>query len=161
VTSFWKRHFIACEFTAACVAVAIVFVWAHWYGGDPVIGKLVSGNRSAIYAALASIFGSLLGFGITAVSIVVAAINSDNLAVLRKSRHYPTLWRVFTVGIRYLAFATVASLLALILDRDSSPSWRAFYLCLLASVWAVAGVARSIWVLENIIQLLTASTPRS
>ncbi len=67
--------------------------WIHYRNGAVVSDRLLAQNRAAVYGTLASIFGSLLGFVITAASIVLGFSGSESLAVVRGSKHYPTLWR--------------------------------------------------------------------
>jgi hypothetical protein len=136
-----------------------LLVWFRCYGGAASIESVLEGNRSALYGTAASIFGSLLGFAITATSIVLGFSSSDRLAVLRGSAHYPTLWRIFSATIRALAFATVIALVCLIWDRDSEPaSWLTIFL-FFGVLLAVFRIGRTIWALEQIIALVT--TPSS
>ena len=80
---FWNRHFLLLEGLSGISALGAAMAWARWFGGAPIVLNLLKGNRSAIYSALASIFGSLLGFVITAASIVITAVGSDRMALLR------------------------------------------------------------------------------
>ncbi len=157
IADFWKRYFLPLEGATAALAVTVMAVWAHWFGGATIILDLLKGNRSPIYSALATIFGSLLGFVITAISIVITAAGSERMAIVRNSRHYETLWKVFTQAIWALAFATVASLGALVGDRDATPNWWAFYLCIAGALLSVIRVYRCIWVMQKIIHLFTAN----
>jgi len=112
------------------------------------------GNRSAVYGALASIFGSLLGFVITAVSIVIGFTASDRLAIVRESKHYPKLWTSFTHTIKVLGLATLTSLAALIADRDANPQCLMAYVNFFATSLAVMLICRSVWALENVVAIV-------
>lgn len=107
-----------------------------------------------MYGTRASIFGSLLGFTITAASIVLGFSSSPRLRIIRESRHYTTLWKVFGATIRALGLATVLSLVALIFDRDDAPAHTVFYLALFGFFLSCLRIARAVWVLENIISLM-------
>jgi len=157
---FWRRHFLWVEF-ALSVAIGLVAVyWIRYRNGAAVCDKLLAQNRAAVYGTLASIFGSLLGFVITAASIVLGFSGSESLSIVRASKHYPTLWRVFTASIRALAFATVISVIALVADRDSQPNRAILCFLLFAVVLAALRVSRCVWVMEQII-LLVSSRPKS
>ena len=151
---WWRTHFLAAEFGIAILCGASFVAWARLWGGGAILEDTLTGNRGAIYGALASIFGSLLGFAITAVSIMVAFSTNDRLTVVRESKPYPTLWKVFTATIRTLGFATVVALFGLILDRDNHPMNPVLYLTVFASVLAALRLARCAWVLENVITLV-------
>jgi hypothetical protein len=92
---WWRRYFLQIEFL---LAVLIGIAFSAWYvmlGGDEYVQNILSDNRSSVYAAAASIYGSLLGFTITATSIVLGFSGSEQMRVVRQSEQYPTLWKVF------------------------------------------------------------------
>ncbi|MGD8453844.1 MAG: hypothetical protein PVJ57_18675, partial [Phycisphaerae bacterium] len=107
-------------------------------------------------SSLSGIFGSLLGFAIAAEAIVLGLCGSDRLTIVRNSRHYSTLWRVFRWAIRSLALATVAALLALVLDRDKHPLMPFLYAAVFFSLLAGVQLARTIWVLEQVVRVVSA-----
>ncbi|HMQ17002.1 MAG TPA: hypothetical protein PKC49_13615, partial [Phycisphaerae bacterium] len=119
--AYWGRCFLGCELITALVLFAAFVVWAEYYNGYADIADILKDRRSAIYGTLAAIFGSLLGFAITAESIVLGLSGHERLDIVRKSKHYPTLWRVFTATIRALAFAAVAPLFSLFPHRGEPP----------------------------------------
>lgn len=152
---WWRTNFLHAELGLAIVSGLTFIMWAQICGGGAIIDETLKGNRGAVYGALASIFGSLLGFAITAVSIVLGFSTTERLAVVRESKHYPTLWKVFTAAIRTLGLATVVALLGLILDRESSPMKWVLYLTVFAMILAILRLSRCVWVLENVITLVT------
>jgi hypothetical protein len=155
VRQFYGRHFLWIELGLAVVLAALASIWIEKWGAMKTVDDTLNGNRAAIYTALASIFGSLLGFVITAASIIIGFSSSDRLAVVRQSRHYPMLWRVFVSSIRALALATLVSLVALVLDRDQAVHHLVLYFVIYATLLAVLRLARCVWVLENIIALIS------
>jgi hypothetical protein len=156
---WWKVHFLFAEF---CVAVLIgvgFAAWVIWFGGASFVAETLRGNRAAIYGTLASIFGSLLGFTITAVSIVLGYAANERLAIVRNSKHYPTLWKVFVAAIRALGIATMVALVALILDRDTAPAYFFLYVCVWSTSLAVLRLMRCLWVFEQVVVLVTGPVP--
>lgn len=129
--------------------------WAEGLDGLAQVDCLLADSRLAVYGTLASIFGSLLGFTITATSVVLGFSSSKRLRVVRESCHYSTLWKVFLSTIRTLGCATVMSLSALVLDRDAMPRPWVFYLVLLAFLVCCLRIVRVVWVLEAVVRLLT------
>ena len=155
---WWRTYFLPTEFWLAVLGGASFVTWASLYGGGAILEDTLKGNRGAVYGSLASIFGSLLGFAITAVSIMVAFSTNDRLTVVRESKHYAVLWEVFTATIRTLGFATVVALFGLVLDRDNHPMNAMLYLTVFASVLAALRLARCVWVLENVITLVAGAS---
>jgi hypothetical protein len=148
------NHYTVCSMTlAAAFGVAIV-IWGERYGGRTVIDDVLKGNRSAVYGTFATIFGSLLGFVITAVSIVLGFSTSERLAIVRQSKHYPALWRSFTHTIRILGLTTVVSVVALIVDRDSKPVRPLSYAEMAVGFLSILFLCRSIWALERVIDVV-------
>ena len=159
--SFWRRHFMPLEF---CLAVVIGLAFAVWdakLGGYHLVDATLKNNRSAIYGALAAICGSLLGFTITAVSIILGYANNERMAIVQKSKHYPKLWRVFVSAIRALGLATVFTLIGLVLDRDGSPDRLVLYLCVGVVALATLRLLRCLWAFENVIAIVTQPTAES
>jgi hypothetical protein len=151
----WKQHFLLVEWLIALLLTGGFYIWFERYGGAASIETVLKGNRATLYGTAASIFGSLLGFAITATSIVLGFSSSDRLAVLRGSAHYPTLWKTFSATIRALALATVIALVCLVWDRDNQPaSWLTVVL-FFSVLLAIFRIGRTIWVLEQIIALVT------
>lgn len=154
ITEIDKR-FLAFSIGLTMVAGAVLIVWSEKYGGKASLVELLQGNRSAVYGALASMFGSLLGFVIAAVSIAVGFSGSERLDLVRKSKHYPELWNAFNHAIRALGLATLIALAALILDRDTKPFCSLTYAAALATLLAALLLGRSIWVLEQLVAVVS------
>ncbi|MBI5352242.1 MAG: hypothetical protein HZB50_06350 [Chloroflexi bacterium] len=155
IKDFWDKYFLPLEFLVSLLTMVGFIIWGEFFSGRSVMDSLLEGNRSAVYGALSAIFGALLGFVITAVSIVLGYVASDKLTLVRESPHYEDLWRVYKAAMRSLAVATIAGLLGLIFDREARPMPLLFYLNILTTTLAFFRLGRSIWVLENIISLVT------
>lgn len=150
---WWRTHFLCVEFCLALALAAFVALWLELCG-TRTLDQTLDGNRAQLYSALSSIFGALLGFVITALSIVLGFSNSESLRVVRDSPHYPTLWRVFSAANRSLGLATVIALLGLLLDRDGRPAHALVYATLFTGTLASFRLARCVWVLERVMRLV-------
>lgn len=155
ICTIYERHFLHFEFGIAVLLVIGFVFWTHRLNGWSSVDGLLAGNRAAVYGALASIFGSLLGFVLAAVAIVLGYADSERLTIIRRSQNWSTLWRVFTASMRSLGLATVAALVALVVDRDTAPVRIALLVCFFASALAILRVMRTLWVLEAIIKITT------
>lgn len=155
----WERHFVRNEFVLATGAVLALAAWATWFGGGTPIQSVLSDNRAALYGAVASIAGALLGFLITTVALLQGIVAAEGFRRLRASDQYPTLWRVFHLAIRVLAITCALSLIALLVDRDAAPVAILFYLVVWAAVESGMLVARGIWVLERVLRIASDANP--
>ena len=155
----WSTRFLLYEaILSQLLAIAFVVLDRFCIGTE--VSALLLGNRSAFYGTLASIAGSLLGFVITAVSILLAFDSAPSLKLLRDSNHYATLWSTYKSGIRAMALATVVSVAALVLDRDDSPSRVSLYLVVASTFFAIARLTRCLWILEKVIDIVTRRRPK-
>jgi hypothetical protein len=151
----WEANFLFLELILAGLLSLIFSAWSELINNGQLISSIFFETREVMYGALVALFGSMLGFSITAVSIVLGYATNDKLEIVRKSKHYPQLWKVFKAAIKVLALATVASLVGLIFDKDALPINFILYLNLFLLLLSVFRVARAIWVLENIIAIVT------
>jgi hypothetical protein len=158
--TIWRRHFTRLEFWLA-LAVSAGLVSVDRFVGDHPISGLLDDNRGSVYAVMVTLWGALLGFAITAVSIVFAFLGEARLKLIRESGHYADLWAIFVRGVRALAFATVAALAALLFDRDRPHDSAVvmFYILVFASLLAALRVWRIVWVLEKLVGIMAARSP--
>lgn len=149
----YEANFLAYELVASALVAGIgvliiEFIWSR----DDLLDVL-NGSRQALYVAVASIAGALLGFTVTTVSIILVFAESPRLHLVRESRHYETVFSVFFSAIKYLALATAWALVALLWDRETSPKVGVSYFALWTVVIAAFRLYRCVWVLENVIRL--------
>jgi hypothetical protein len=153
---------LAIDVLAVLVVVFVGGVGIYFWHGHHAVLAVMRANRGPVYTALAAGFGSLLGFAITAVSIVLTVAGNERLAELRKEPAYRTLWRVFFVTIKVLGVATLIAFLALTADKDvpggaTDPTGWALWLvypvmvCLIASVILVR---RCVWALQELVMAM-------
>lgn len=155
LATFYGRHFLWLEFLLALGLTGLFVYWTMYHSGWGIVERFLLGNRGAVYGSLASILGSLLGFVIAAVAIVLGYSESPRLEVLRISDSWTLLWRVFTASMRALSFATLAALAALIFDHDGQRIDIVVYLFVFGVTLSVARLLRVIWIMEAIIQIVT------
>jgi hypothetical protein len=151
----WQRNFLVFEAIAALLIAVAFTIWFYQFGGAICINAILKGNRAPVYGAMASVFGSLLGFVITATSIVLGFSVSEKLSVLRESAEYPKLWKTFSSTIWILGATTLVSLLCLLVDKDKAPVQFLVPLVFALALLSVFRVARTIWALEHIVLLVT------
>lgn len=149
-----RVHFLGFELSLSIFLSFVFAVWVIRFGGSVVVESILHENRSAVYGTLAAIFGSLLGFVITALSITIGYSTSEKFEFLRKTKHYPTLWKVMISTVKALSIATIVMVIGLIFDRDRSPNYIILCLCVFATLFSLLRLNRCIWVLDNIIHII-------
>jgi len=152
---FWEAHFLPLEFMAALALSLFIFVWSKYINQEQFINTIFSDNRDFLYGTLTTLFGSLLGFSITAISIVIGYASSEKLAIVRKGKHYQDLWNVFKSAMIVLAMATIVALLGLVFDRNSKPINYFLYINVFTTTLSFFRISRCIWVMNNIISIVS------
>lgn len=118
----YKSHFLMAEFVIAIILTLVLVEVARWI---PVIRTglgVLAASDATLYSTLAGLAGTLLGFTLTSISIILAIGQIPQLKLLRDSGHMATVWMVFSQAIGWLALATVWSLIGLVLsNHNSSP----------------------------------------
>lgn len=159
IKKYWDAHFLLLEGSLAVLLSAGFIIWSWFIDHNATLGLLLDNNRKEIYGALATIFGSLLGFVITTVSIIIGYTNSNRLVPITQSKHYADLWNTYISGIKGLASATILALLGLIFDRNSDPFWPIFYANFFLTVFIILRIGRSIWIFDKILKILIRQVP--
>ncbi len=111
-------------------------------------------NRSIMLATLATIFGALMGFIITAQSIFMSHWHSENLRYIREHKLSNNLISVFPDAIRDCAAATVVSVVSLLWNSNDNLCHGLTLLSLLLAVLASFSVARCFSTFKKTIELL-------
>ena len=151
---YWEAHFLILECSLSLILACVFFILSALVNKNIVVAQILDGNRTIIYSTLASIYGSLLGFLITTVSILIGYSKSERLTLLTKSEHYGDLWKTFISTIKGLAFAVLLSIAGLIFDIDAKPVWPIFYVNSWLALFLSFRMGRSIWIFENIMEIM-------
>jgi hypothetical protein len=151
----WRKNFLPIEAGLSLVATVALGVWLHFDPSADAGGRaLLKDNRPAVYAALSAIWGSLLGFGIAALSIAMAFSQDERMTVVRNSKYYETMWGGFTKNIFAMSLATLAALAALVVDKNDAPSSMLMVLVAGSSLFAIFRLANCIWLLEKLVAVI-------
>jgi carbon starvation protein CstA len=156
----WQQNFLRVEFLFSVLLVVLLAWWLETQESAGLLQRFMDGDRGKVYSALSAIFGSLLGFVIAAVAIVIGHAGSPRLAILHKAGQMETLWAVFTASMRALAGATIVAVVGLVFDTGREIRAPIVLLTVFSSVLASFRVMRTIWVLENVIRIAAGSRPK-
>ena len=71
VVDWWRRNFLCVEFGIAAAIATAFALWGAYWGGDARVDDFLQGNRGPVYGTVASILGSMLGFVIATLALVI------------------------------------------------------------------------------------------
>lgn len=151
---WWEKRFLRNEFLLVVLLVTGFVAWCEAGSGLDHMGTWMAGNRVSIYATIASVAGVLLGFSITAVSILITIVDSPKFRLVRDSGHVAEIWDIFFQAIWAFGMATILAIVGLFFDRESDPNRVVLYANTGAFAFAVARGLREVWVLEWAVNIL-------
>jgi hypothetical protein len=121
------------------------------------LGMIVSAAHD-LYPTLAQIFGALLGFVLTAVSIVMGLLDRQELAVLARAKPaILQLYGIYTNSIRYSGIATLSLLTGMALSREGLVGRMSLYVNAVFVLVAAYGVYRCAWAMEKLIAIVVTA----
>lgn len=108
------------------LVVAGVFLFvdrAYLVEGRPLLAHVSADSRSALYISIAASCAALLGFSITATSILLVLGAGRRMDWLRKQKEYRETRVVFMYVIYALAVATVVFTALIVIDTGQVGAW--------------------------------------
>lgn len=153
----WRENFLFLELVLSILLTLGIIGGLEHYDKYPWLVSYLADGRKEIYGAFASILGALLGFIITAVSIILGFNMSDSLKLVRESKHYPKLWQTYLSTIRGLALATIIALSGLIVDVGTIPTKWIVYPMIFSLIFVFLRFARAIWILEKVVLIVSSA----
>lgn len=150
----WENNFLRNEAATAAVMTGLFFTWINWGSGFELAVVWMKNSRLALYPAIVSAFGSLFGFVITAMSIILTWTSAEKFVELRRKPAYKQLWQVFSSTVRWLGWTTMIAVVALLVDQDGKDCPVIWYALLFAGLTVIARLSRCVWVLEGLINLM-------
>jgi hypothetical protein len=112
----WKRNFLWCEGLLALVVTVGLIVWCERYGGRAEASAWLKNTRALLYPAIISAFGSLFGFVITSMAIILTWVDKEKFLKLRTLEGYRFFWPTFNQTVYALGLGTAATVIALVLQ---------------------------------------------
>jgi len=109
--------------------------------------------RGFLYSSIAVIAGSLFGFVIAGVTVLIVLPENLLLKTVKATDAYQQVPTLFFSALRYLALTTVIALASLFIDTEKHTHVYMIYLTLWGVSISSFRVIRSVWVLENLIAI--------
>lgn len=156
---FYRRHERSFGYAVPLIATAIFIVLVEWVWGEARYVSWLATDRGLVYSTLAAVAGAILGFVITAVTVMIAIIDRPRLQAISNSRPFPVLFLTWFEAIYVLGLTILASFIALLAETDQSPKpWLSFLVLALALVSA-SKVLRTIRLLKAVCLLAIKPIP--
>lgn len=153
--NYLNKHLVLKDLIYSVIITLIFYYIVNEYEYQKIIINLFTGIRQQLYGTMTSFFGSLLGFIIAGLSILITMGDNEKINVLKMSIYYKQIFKSFIYASLYLALATIISLIGLIIDKDTSPHLFYLYIFIWSLTISFISIIRCIWILDKIIQLKT------
>lgn len=130
------------DFARELLIFAIVFIvlWrvASIHTVHRHLYSYLANQRGGLYTTLLTVEGTLLGFVVAVLTIVLGYAQASRFEIVRRSPHWAALFGSYTRAMRWSAYATASFLIGLLADRDSSPHPVVTALCAATLLMSVA-----------------------
>ena len=152
----WEAHFLGIEAAIALLLTGVMAVWIGVVDSAPAcIDALLRDSRQDFYGRLATISGTMAGFGLALGSFVIpATVSSVRFRLILTSPYRDQLWKTYIQTVIWCGLLAVTALICLLADTDKSPSPWFLVPLALCGLLALARLGRSIWLLRLVIQVL-------
>ena len=150
---WWAANFLLVEFVAAALVGVSFRLWVAYFGGGSAISDDLYQNWSTFFSTLASLFGALFGFVVTANAIIVALVSDKVMKLFREGKRVHQLWDSFLQTNATLGIGASLSVIGLVFSR--SDSVRLPLTCILFFIGVLASVrlVRILWLLDSLPRL--------
>ncbi len=140
------------------IGAALVLAFVDWkmFGFTLVTGNLDT-VRKETYGAFATIFGALLGFVITAFSIIASLSGTVVMGRLHNEGVDEELFNGIVRAIGIIGLATVLFLGAIFVDTEKHPNIIYEYVLFGVSVWATLAVISVVFIIDSIVRAVVSS----
>ena len=152
----WEARFLGFEAATAVLLTGALVVWLGVCDdASSYVDAIMSGNRTDFYGRLASISGTLAGFGMTLGAFVVpATVQSVRFRLVLTGPYRNQLWKTYIQAVIWCGLLAITALVCLLADTDKSPQPWFLVPLTLCGLLAFARLGRSIWLLSLVIQVL-------
>jgi hypothetical protein len=148
----YEKNFLLSDFLISVILISIVILLSNVLWESSEIESWIMFRYSEFYTLLTTISGTLLGFVITGVAILLVFPSSERLKELRKSKHFKTIYDVYFSSIKFLALTLIFSFIGFLCDENFI--LLIFYIVIWLTIISILRIWRCYWILKNIIDIV-------
>ena len=145
------RHYKKVAFGFSLLVLICFSIWGGYFNGIDFVNRVLKNNRGPLYGALTGMFGTLLGFVLSAASIVLTLVDKARLARLQKSGHLRWIAQDFFATTWILGISTLAMLFVLIRDTEAQPWFVGTCVAVFFGLWSGLMLFRCIRLMEQVV----------
>ncbi|MFF0378957.1 hypothetical protein [Actinoplanes missouriensis] len=127
---------------------------------DAFIEEVLNDNRGDLYPAIVGLEGTILGFVLAALTIVLGYSQAPRFEILRKSRHWQSIFRTYIRSVKWTGLALVAAILGLVFDRNNAPNPVISIVVASTGAGATFWLWRVLFVTEGVVKVVANSKER-
>lgn len=153
----YHNNFLTYEFIISLLISGLAIFLIQFFWSPEDLHKWIFFNKSQFYSLLATISGTLLGFIITGISVIIALSGSKELETVKNNRQFNKVFEVYFNTIKYLAFTVIVSIIGFLVNNDFINKYL-FYILIFLAIISSFRVYRSVWVLKSIVRIIIPKT---
>ena len=151
----YQQHFLLGDFIVVTILMVIFIVFFESTSLGSHFEYQLNGFRKDFYVLAASIGATMLGFALTAISVILVWLPGSRFRIIREGGHGLTIFQIFSSSIKWLGFLTIVAIAGIFWDKDpspvtdSSPTMFITYLTIWLAVIVIAKLCRCLWILKR------------
>jgi len=150
---FYNKNFLIIEFFFSVIITFIIFKVDKFYNFNLI--EKMNQNFSVVTCTVASLAGSLIGFIITALTIIISFLALRRFKILKESKQHFVIFNVYKQTIFCLTATTIWSLFILITDNKLFNAQYSPYVTIGLIFLCVFRLYRCVWILNKMTILAT------
>ena len=161
VARCWSLNFLVMDALAAAAVIAVFVVALVFVDGfDDWLGGIPKENRHNLYGIVATIAGSMIGFGLAVVAFIMPAISTaERFRSIRRNIHYSMIPKTYLQTVYCFGGLTVTALAGLIADTSASLCVWIIVPFLFMGLLAIVRLYRSLNLLAKILHVMSLPHP--
>lgn len=161
IARHWALNFLLMD-ALAVVAVIAAFVAALAFVGgfNDWLDSIPKESRHNLYGRVATIAGSMMGFGLAVVAFIIPAISTaERFRRIRLNSRYSMISKTYLQTVYCFGGLTVTALAGMVADTGTSPCVWIVVPFLLMGLLAIVRLYRSLNLLSRILRVMSSPHP--
>ncbi|MDR3222382.1 MAG: hypothetical protein LBT66_01415 [Methanobrevibacter sp.] len=154
IKDYYKENFLKIGIYIATIMTFVLFLLLNSLFDSICLQQLIENFRANFYVATSTIAGTLFGFIITTISIIMIFMESTKLKDLKNlnTKTKKDLFKTFTSTLSYLFLFILISLFGLIAPKCLNTV--IFYLIIWSGIIIIIRLYYCLWIIKNLIKII-------